>query len=355
MSIEELRENLFDLADMIHPSLGMLKSEYITIEDMVDFVIYESIKKEYDDNAEKKSIRQHILDKRPSEKFKSEDNYVENEIRKLSRSMRYAQYYRDFQNERLIERSGYSSEELLGKDMDDIVSRMGGYEITDLNFYELSNMVNIPLMKKIVGKQIVSSKKVPNDKFIEYMKNYDAEINRLYDEITTPECVLYNTEAYFTCEWKFDVDIVYKIVIEAEKRGYPEFDPFQARFIFGEINIPPTTEWFSQVIMTECRMINMRDRLVPLSFETDSDAYGRFICICAEFYRLRDVLKRSGKKSIVDLVKNISITEKADFIKKHFWIWNKHIREKDWTPKRIQYARSVYKKMYLDKKEPSIK
>lgn len=355
MGIEDLREDLLDLAYMVHPSLGRLKSKYITIQDMVDFVIYENIKKAYDGCAEKKSIRQHILDNRPSGKTRSDDNYVENEVRKISRSIRYAQYYRDFQNEILTKESGYTSSELLQKAMDNMLSRMEGYEITAMNFYELNNMIHVPLMKKIVGKQIVNSKKVSNAKFVEYMTGYDAEINRLYDTMDTPEQIFYNTEAFFTSEWHFCVDIIYRIVLEAEKHGYPEFNPYRSKFVFSRVTIPPTTEWFSQVIITECRMINMRDRLVPLQFEDDDNVYNEFVNICAEFYRLREVFKQSGRKNIVDLLKNTSTEERVEFIKKYFWIWDKHIRKKDWTPKRIQYARSVYKKMYLNKEEPSIK
>lgn len=64
MTVEDLREDLLDLADMLYPNLKEIKDSPISMSDMVDFVIYEEgIKKAYDNCAEKKSVRQHILDR----------------------------------------------------------------------------------------------------------------------------------------------------------------------------------------------------------------------------------------------------------------------------------------------------
>ncbi len=348
MTVEDLREDLLDLADMLYPNLKEIKNSPISMGDMVDFVIYEEgIKKAYDNYAEKKSVRQHILDRGLDE---------DNDGRKLSRIHKYVQYYRDFQNSRLIARGTNGSEELVGKDMEDFESRIEGHEISDMNFYEMNNMLELPLLKKIIGKQIGDSKKVSNGKFVEYMDGYDKEMNRLFDSMGTPEEILFNTEAFFTCEWKYPIGTVYQIVLEAEKRGYPEFNVEQIKFILGEINIVPTTEWYPKVVTTECRMINARDKLIPYLFETDKKKYADFIDVCAEMYRLRDALKKvEHGKSIAELVVKTTLDDRVSFLKKHFWIWDNHVREKKWDAKKIKYARNIFNRIYLTVDEPSIK
>ena len=106
MELESLREDLLDFCDMVHPNLDALKNNYLSIEDVIDFVIYESIKAAYDDYAPKKSLRQHMI-----------ENGLDSDAdrRRFSRQIQYAQYYRDLQQERIADRTGIEIDELSGK------------------------------------------------------------------------------------------------------------------------------------------------------------------------------------------------------------------------------------------------
>lgn len=346
MMLEDLRESLIDTADLVHPNLQSLKNDYISIEDMVDYIIYEGIKAAYDNYAEKKSIRQHMIDN---------DMDTDTDRRKLSRKFQYAQYYRDAQQARLLEK-GFSIKELSGKNMDDFSKRMEGHEITGMNFLELRNMMDIPLLEKIISRKIGSSKIVSNTQFTELMNEYDSYINSLQDDLNTPDKMVYNTDVFFTLEWKYNVDIIYDIVLAAEERGYPEFKVESVRWTVGEINIQSTTDWYPGSISTECRMINKRGDFLPLIFKDGTAEFIQFEYVNAELYRLREVIRfLPHRKSIAELVHQTSMEDRASFIKNRFWIWDRHHRNKEWTPNRIKYARKIYDYLYLVHEPPKIK
>lgn len=346
MELESLREDLLDFCDMVHPNLDALKNNYLSIEDVIDFVIYESIKAAYDEYAPKKSLRQHMI-----------ENGLDSDAdrRRFSRQIQYAQYYRDLQQERIADRTGIEIDELSGKDMDNIDDRMAGHELNDMQFFELNNMLNMPVLKKIMGHQITSSKKVSNKTFVELMDEYDGFVKDLKKDMDTPEKILFNSEAYFTLDWHYNIDIIYRIVIEAEKHGYPAFNPYNVRGIMGELSIPPTTRWFSEILTTECRMVLKRKDMLTLVYDISSEEREEFMNYLAEFYRLRKVIKSSSdRKSVVELAASTSLEERVNFIKSRQWVWDAHVDEKEWDVKRIKYAREIFEKMYLPIKQPKI-
>lgn len=346
MELESLREDLLDFCDMVHPNLNALKNDYLSIEDVIDFIIYEGVKAAYDDYAPKKSLRQHMI-----------ENGLDTDAdrRRFSRQIQYAQYYRDLQQERIVDRTGIEIDELSGKDMDNIDERMAGHELNDMQFFELNNMLNMPVLKKIMGHQITSSKKVSNKTFVELVDEYDKFVDGLKKGMDTPEKTLFNSEAYFTLDWHYNIDIIYRIVIEAEKHGYPTFEPYNTRGIMGELVIQPTTEWFSEILTTECRMVLKRKDMLKLVYDVKSEEREEFMYYLAEFYRLRKFIKSySDRKSVVELVALTSLEDRVDFIKNRQWVWDAHVGNKEWDAKRIKYAREIFEKMYLPIKQPQI-
>lgn len=104
--MEDIRKFLLTDAYQVCPGLDELRGKPIAVDDMLDFIIYEDgIKKAYDNHAERKSIRRHLLD------------------------------------------SGHS-DELIGKDMEEIAARLEGHEINAMQFYELNNIIDRPSSKR---------------------------------------------------------------------------------------------------------------------------------------------------------------------------------------------------------------
>ena len=346
MKLEELRDNIIDLVDLECPFVVDLNRGAVSVDDMIDHIIYEGIKYAYDDYAEKKSVRQHLIDN---------DMDNDSERRKFSRALKYAQHYRNLQYEEMLHSMSYKEERLLGKDMTSFDKRKEGHEINAMHFIELCNMQNIPVLHKIIGKQIQSSKKVSNTKFIEMMNEYEEYIDGLEKEMDSDEKVVFNTELYFTLEWKYNIDLVYDIVLAAEKRGYPIITEDNMRWICGTVVIPPSI-WFRSTSGTECRMIMHRHKYLPSMFNVlDEEELRERDERNAVLYQLYAFIKSVGtKKKISELVKATTMHDRAEFIRNRYWIWGKR-KKKEWTPGRIKYARLLFKFIYRDTEQPKIK
>lgn len=103
-------------------------------------------------------------------------------------------------------------------------------------------------------------------------------------------------------------------------------------------------------------MVNARRKLVPMLFENDMDVFSDYFFSSQAMFRLRYLLKKIQRdKTLAELVYETPLEDRVQFLNDHFWIWDKHTREKEWTPNRIKYAREVYRKIVLTIPEPSIK
>lgn len=348
MNLEEFRTTLLISADNIHPNLSSLENKYLSIEDIVDFAIYEAIKSAYDNHAPQKSLTQHI-----TKGYDSGTIYnIEGSVRLLSREWRSSQYYRSLQQERIKNATGKVVEALNAVDMKDTPTRFAGCGLNDLQFSEIENRHSIPLLKKIERRQICSSKKVSNAQFINMMEEYDNCIQIMKRQMSSAAEILYYSEAYFNLEWHYNIDIIYQIVLEAEKHNFPPFNLDNCRGIWAKLLIPPTTSWFPYEIPFECRMVYKRRNLLPLVFDVTDTEREEIIRILAELYRLETVLKKFASANIGP---DTSKEEQADFLKRRQWVWDAHIAEKKWTSGRISYARKIFSEMYLDEKAPIIK
>lgn len=346
MTLEELRENIIDLVDLECPFVEELNRGAVSVDDMIDHIIYEGIKCAYDDYAEKKSVRQHLIDNGMD---------TDSERRKFSRALQYAQHYRDLQYEEMLHTMAVKEERLQGKDMTSFEKRKEGHEINAMHFVELCNMRDIPILNKIIGKQIQSTKKVSNTKFMEMVDEYEKYIDKLENEMDSDEKILFNTELYFTLEWKYNIDLVYDIVLTAEEKGYPAITKDNVRWMCGTVMIPPSS-WFRATSGTECRMIMHRHKYLTAMFDDmdEAELYERDR-LNAVLYQVYAFIKMAGmKKTITELVKETTIHDRAEFIKNRYWIWQNRKR-KEWTPERIKYARTVYNLIYQDVEQPKIK
>lgn len=125
--------------------------------DVLDQLIMEAIKMDYDNEMDRhaQSLRQHML--------QDGQNYDDVNERKFQLNrLKYVQFYRDLQADRLQTEYGSFPHELLGDDMSQIEDRLIGHRITSVQYEEMKNMIKVPLLDKITKKQIVDVKKVSN-------------------------------------------------------------------------------------------------------------------------------------------------------------------------------------------------
>lgn len=219
------------------PYVNDFDNEFITIEDVINFTIYEGIKKCYDYYAPKMKISEYV------KKFPSLVDRIEADTKFFGRQLQYAQYYRSMLNDMIEDDRGIRIPELEGRDISDIKVRTEGIELNEMTFYELLNLSQVRIIKKIIAGQISDSKKVSNSSFRLLMEEYESELDCLYAAMKSDALILLNTHKFFNLEWIYDIDLIYDIAVEAEKRGVNKIDKKQLTGIAGKICIQGDAFW----------------------------------------------------------------------------------------------------------------
>lgn len=84
--------------------------------------------------------------------------------------MAYAQHYRTLQYEHVKENTDIEIPELLPDDVEFMPGKLEGHKITEMQYFELNTMADIPILKSIINKRICDVKKISNDEFIRGME-----------------------------------------------------------------------------------------------------------------------------------------------------------------------------------------
>ncbi len=313
------------------------------VDDVTIQLIFEILKLDFDDNMESEahSLRQYNANAYDYASAKQSDH----------RTLQYVQYYRDQQANRMEETYGYAPEELRGKNMDSIKDRLEGHAVSPMQHMEMQNIQNIQILKKLTGKQICSSKKISNKQFIEMYDEYDALIDSYQKGMTSDEATVNNTIAYFTLEWKYVMEWAYKIADSIAKGELSEERIEQARVMC----VPISSLCFFGAA-GENRLYIARNRYFEYLCDPTATEewlmkkwmqYGFTFSVTAN-------LKQLYKSYLMPCMQNIPISEKAEFIRKHYDIWG-NIQHKEWTGKKIQIARQFFDSVFMDVAPPKIK
>ncbi len=184
----------------------------LQIDDLVDQIILECIKHAFDETQEKHSIRYFLKQNGDDEKDDVRMRY--------SSLMSIVKSYKKKEIESL---SSFGNSDLLAEavtKMDDISDKLEGYKLSEMNFFELTNIGELELVKAVVNHRISSSKKISNDKFKEIANQYDKYVISWRELANDSDAnkVFYSL-AYFTIEWKYAFNFLHHCVKEMEKAG----------------------------------------------------------------------------------------------------------------------------------------
>lgn len=83
-----------------------------------------------------------------------------------SRSIAYAQHYRDLQYNHVKNDLGIEIPELLSADVETMRGKLQGHNITPMQYFELNTLTDHPLLKAIINKRICDVKKISNSTLI---------------------------------------------------------------------------------------------------------------------------------------------------------------------------------------------
>ena len=229
--------------------------------------------------------------------------------------------------------------------MDEIDSKLKGYRITEMNYLEQQNIHDLEIIKSIVERRIVSSKKVSNARFVEIMEQYDEFVESLIERSKkSDKDLVFASLAFFTLEWHYPIEFFYFLTNIMEEERIDAIDQDALVLLCGYVNIESRFGgWFS----TESRMVKGRILVSPLLFGREADRFSRETMkdllkeILVLITKYTEVVEVEDGRLYKDWFREeSSLTDWASFFRFYdvFAIWQR----KEWTPKRIQKMRYLF-------------
>ena len=232
-----MTENMMRLYLDIIASLGTIPNQYkhylfgsgkeapVCAALIASYLAFEYIKYSFDATSAEYPLRHFFVEKTDDEKMLQSRilhyvlKYKESEIRdlgiKLPKSHKFSHV-----------------------EMDTIEKRLAGYRITEMNFFEHQNIHDLELIKAIVERRIISAKKIPNQTFVSIFEQYDNFASSLKDRSKkSDQDMIFASIALFTFEWRYPVELLYKLAIFMEEQGISSINERDLVLLTGHITV----------------------------------------------------------------------------------------------------------------------
>lgn len=268
-----------------------------------------------------------------------------------SRTMKYVLKYK----KREIERKGDdlpANHKFADLDMDTIDKRLKGRRLTEMNYYEHQNIHDLELIKAIVERRIVSSKKVSNAHFQEMFEQYDKLVESLIERSKlSDKDMVFASLALFTLEWHYPLEMFYELSCLMEEEEIDSVDQDSLILTCCSVSIESRFGgWYS----TDSRMVKERMMILPYLFgkktrdferETMKSLIKEILVVIVQFTELMGANDGGTYKDWFR--KESSIEDWASFFR--FYDIFAICQKKEWTRKRIQNVRYLFDMTLLEK------
>ena len=241
-----------------HEYLSFVFDSIIKSQDVIDMVLFLLAKDAYNATSEKHSLRFYY----------QKCNFTESQIMQYSRQMSgYVNKYRTSEYQRRKEShsaEGYDPIELLPPDMSDIQKKIDGYQISELNFFELKVMLEKGFSKAFTEHRIIDSKKVSGMRLEELVQEFDDTIDALHDDYCKAnDKTIFSSLAAFILEWKFPINFIYSVAKAMDEKGLRDFPDMKERLVLlcGDLS---AESMLGYRFSTHSRMVTIRERYIDM-------------------------------------------------------------------------------------------
>lgn len=241
-----------------HEYLSFVFDGNIKSKDVIDMVLFLLAKDAYNATSEKHSLRFYY----------QKCNFTESQIMQYSRQMSgYVNKYRTSEYQRRKDShsaEGYDPIELLPPDMSDIQKKIDGYQISELNFFELKVMLEKGFSKAFTEHRIIDSKKVSGMRLEELVQEFDDTIDALHDDYCKAnDKTIFSSLAAFILEWKFPINFIYSVAKAMDEKGLRDFPDMKERLVLlcGDLS---AESMLGYRFSTHSRMVTIRERYIDM-------------------------------------------------------------------------------------------
>ncbi len=264
-----------------------------------------------------------------------------------SRTVQYVLKYK----KRQLEKSGVNlpaNHKYANIEMNTMSQKLNGYRFTEMNYYEHQNVHDLEIVKAIVERRICSTKKIPNQRFLEMFEQYDEMVRELIDRsLRSDYDMVFSSLAFFTFEWHFPIETLYRIACIMEEKNLTEIDQSTIILLCGDVTIESQ---FGGTVSTYSRMVKERQNILDFLFDdgvSDSskkwlmDLVKETIVLCVYY---KECMADDNSELYKEWFrKESTLADWASFLRYYdlFSIWQK----KEWTRKRIHCMRALFEKI----------
>lgn len=322
-----------DFLDLVFDS----EIQVVSPEAMVEHILLEFCKHSYHENIPKYSLR-HFIDY----------GLLNNAERMtINRTMKYAQEFKD-RNIAILENTNIDPNEYAGlraKPMDTIKDRIDGYELSEMDFFEMRTIHDLELVKAISENRIFSSKKVSSYRFEDLFSNYDLWVQSLIDRSKkSDEDMVFSSIAFFTFEWKYSIEYFYQLSKYLIEQNIGSIDFYSTWLFTGTYDFESVLGF---TVSTDSRMVKERIELIPLFFDSENSPLmtdylrRRFIETLTIKSLMFELTSTEGGRYVDWFRNNTTVADLASFFRDYdvFQIWQR----KTFDNKLIKTMRYVLK------------
>lgn len=346
VSVAVLRHSIKILLSELYPNISALEECHYSFDDILNQIIFELIKEEYKEYAEKHTV-QYYLDSYDSEHFGTS--------RKYTRALQYVQFYRDLNNSGIEETFGIRLPELEAQDMSGS-NKFLGHKLTEQEFLGIKMQAECKLLNKLHGKQIDSSNNVRESDFRKLFEEYERQIAELEPPVNTnPNDAISRVFAYYGTETYFLTEFLYWITLAAEEFGFPKEIPVDRILSVCSITpYIPETSWCPPVLFADLCIIPKWKNYVRDFFAASDSEWHKQECLLLDCKQMKNIVLQRGLDQWIEIMHSCDQQEKSDFLFEHYWLWEKSPNY-EWPSERIVYYRKLHAAIMKDFPKPHIK
>ena len=327
--------------------IKLLFDKKINIDDVIMQALFDCCEYAYSKSAEKNSLREYR--KRQTNEYEAGD----------ARRMKFQRIAENL-NKKNDELYNYVQREYENYPMSRIAFQKNEkqYLINELEYKNIENIADIPLLKILLDKKFLSEK-FYNDKFESASNEYDIALEKLQKTARTEKEYVLNHFDVEKVEQDFYFDFMYEIVDEMEKSEVREIPQSKDRFIqfcyqpkiksvlsyYKKWNSIPEIPINRQAILLRKKFIQ---EIVLLP---EGDIYDIWKVKYLESLYLIVFFRTAIEYKGIPLQKWFCMNTNMDdwfSICETYNVYQAYVPKKEWTNKKIRYAKNIYKEMLFN-------
>ncbi|MED1746660.1 hypothetical protein [Brevibacillus borstelensis] len=307
----------------------------ISIEDFITQILFEKYKDSYLESSDKNSLRSYV----------SKGSSFDTEYQLKKRTLTYSNFYKEQLQKDLIE-DGFDISDLPGLEVSKKINmeeKLSGHSISNLQNIQLEIMNKIDLLKSIISKRIVSSKKVSNTRFVEMFE----ELDKFYCEIkeaASEETYIDNLINIYDIERLYSTELIYQIATFIDEHKIKEYDIDNFCILFAirikEVNC-----------ICSNRFINKRYTFIDDICKNRVTSLNQLLNILY----LKLLLFSNNREELHASLQGLCKQDIDKHLMENYNLFNLHNSEKKWNNNKIRIARMFYDRFFKNVESPKIR